>query len=131
MAKMAIGTPPRTFNLLIDSGSADFWVGGEGCQDNNGKSCVGQRHTRALKIKIKDTSREIIGFWVTVPAQHSKIFIRPGLLATTPVLSPEHLSKMILKCRAYASRVSILVLPAARAPSSPGNCFLTAACQTS
>lgn len=39
MAKFAIGTPPRTFSLLMDSGSADFWVAGEGCQGNDGKRC--------------------------------------------------------------------------------------------
>jgi len=41
MAKLAIGTPPRTFSLLMDSGSADFWVGGEGCQGKDGNGCVG------------------------------------------------------------------------------------------
>ncbi|KXN91696.1 putative aspartic-type endopeptidase CTSD [Leucoagaricus sp. SymC.cos] len=39
MAKMAIGTPSRDFSLLVDSGSADFWVGGQGCQGNDGQSC--------------------------------------------------------------------------------------------
>lgn len=28
---MQIGTPPRPFRILIDSGSADFWVPGEDC----------------------------------------------------------------------------------------------------
>jgi len=37
---------------------------------------------------------------------------------------------MTLKCRTYISRVSILVLPAPRALSSLGNCFLVAARQT-
>ncbi|KAI9454536.1 acid protease [Lactarius psammicola] len=34
-----LGTPPRDFEILMDSGSADFWVGGEGCQGLNGTDC--------------------------------------------------------------------------------------------
>lgn len=29
---VSLGTPPRDFNILMDSGSADFWVGAENCQ---------------------------------------------------------------------------------------------------
>lgn len=35
-AIVQIGTPPRPFNVLMDSGSADFWVGSETCQDETG-----------------------------------------------------------------------------------------------
>jgi hypothetical protein len=34
-----MGTPPADFNLLMDSGSADLWVGAEGCQSENGGGC--------------------------------------------------------------------------------------------
>ncbi|KAF8623678.1 hypothetical protein AX17_007376 [Amanita inopinata Kibby_2008] len=34
-----IGTPPRPFELLMDSGSADMWVGGEHCRGDDGGSC--------------------------------------------------------------------------------------------
>jgi len=34
-----IGTPPTTFQLLMDSGSADLWVGGEACQSQAGGGC--------------------------------------------------------------------------------------------
>ncbi|TCD63571.1 hypothetical protein EIP91_005210 [Steccherinum ochraceum] len=34
-----IGTPPRDFKILMDSGSADFWVGAEGCQSEEGGDC--------------------------------------------------------------------------------------------
>ena len=39
-----MGTPPRDFLILIDSGSADLWVGGEGCQFSSvqGADCVSQ-----------------------------------------------------------------------------------------
>jgi hypothetical protein len=32
VATVQIGTPPRDFKILMDSGSADFWVGSENCQ---------------------------------------------------------------------------------------------------
>ncbi|THH27412.1 hypothetical protein EUX98_g6771 [Antrodiella citrinella] len=39
IATVQIGTPPRDFKLLMDSGSADFWVGAEGCQSQGGGGC--------------------------------------------------------------------------------------------
>ncbi|CAE6537646.1 unnamed protein product, partial [Rhizoctonia solani] len=39
LATLQIGTPPRNFRLLMDSGSADFWVGGEACQSQAGGGC--------------------------------------------------------------------------------------------
>lgn len=38
IATIQIGTPPQNFNILMDSGSADFWVGSETCQSQQG-SC--------------------------------------------------------------------------------------------
>lgn len=36
-----LGTPPKDFRLLIDSGSADLWVGAEGCVADDGSGgCV-------------------------------------------------------------------------------------------
>lgn len=40
IATVQMGTPPRDFKVLMDSGSADLWVSGEGCQSVNGTSCV-------------------------------------------------------------------------------------------
>ncbi|KAI0058780.1 acid protease [Artomyces pyxidatus] len=39
VATVQIGTPPRDFKLLMDSGSADFWVGAENCQSEGGGGC--------------------------------------------------------------------------------------------
>lgn len=40
LATVQIGTPPRKFSVLMDSGSADFWVGAEGCEVQNDLGCV-------------------------------------------------------------------------------------------
>ena len=40
MATVRMGNPPQNFQLLIDSGSADLWVGGEGCHGTDGGDCV-------------------------------------------------------------------------------------------
>ncbi|KAF9048515.1 aspartic peptidase A1 [Panaeolus papilionaceus] len=39
LAKVQLGTPPRDFEILMDSGSADFWVGAENCQSQAGGGC--------------------------------------------------------------------------------------------
>lgn len=36
IATIQIGTPPKDFNILMDSGSADFWVGSENCLSQQG-----------------------------------------------------------------------------------------------
>lgn len=46
-----IGTPPCDYHLLMDSGSADLWVGGEGCQSDAGPGgCVGLPLGRELSL---------------------------------------------------------------------------------
>lgn len=39
VAQVQIGTPPKTFVILMDSGSADFWVGSENCRSEAGGGC--------------------------------------------------------------------------------------------
>ncbi|CAK5268624.1 unnamed protein product [Mycena citricolor] len=34
-----IGTPPRRFLMLVDSGSADMWVGAQNCHGDGGETC--------------------------------------------------------------------------------------------
>ena len=40
MGTFLLGTPPRVFQILVDSGSADLWVGAEGCFSDEGGNCV-------------------------------------------------------------------------------------------
>ena len=40
LSTIQMGTPPQDFNLLMDSGSADLWVGGENCKSEGGGGCV-------------------------------------------------------------------------------------------
>jgi len=39
LATIQIGVPPRNFSVLMDSGSADFWVGSENCTSTSGGGC--------------------------------------------------------------------------------------------
>jgi len=39
LAQVQMGTPPSNFLLLMDSGSADLWVGSENCQSTAGGGC--------------------------------------------------------------------------------------------
>ncbi|KZT29908.1 acid protease [Neolentinus lepideus HHB14362 ss-1] len=44
LATIQIGTPPRAFKMLVDSGSSDLWVGGENCSGSSGAAGCGN-HT--------------------------------------------------------------------------------------
>jgi len=39
LATVQMGTPPRNFLILMDSGSADLWVGAENCKSQDGGGC--------------------------------------------------------------------------------------------
>jgi len=39
IATIQMGTPPQDFKILMDSGSADLWVGAENCQSEGGGGC--------------------------------------------------------------------------------------------
>jgi hypothetical protein len=39
LATIQIGNPSRNFSILMDSGSADFWVGSENCTSTSGGGC--------------------------------------------------------------------------------------------
>jgi len=39
LANITVGTPPRGFLILVDSGSSDFWIGSETCVSDTGGGC--------------------------------------------------------------------------------------------
>jgi len=43
LASLFLGTPPREFRMLVDSGSADMWVGGEQCTGDDRGNCGDHR----------------------------------------------------------------------------------------
>ncbi|KAL0954627.1 hypothetical protein HGRIS_003582 [Hohenbuehelia grisea] len=62
LATIQIGTPPRDFKLLVDSGSADLWVPGEGCQAGDGSGDCGN-HT-LLGPTFSSSFRHSGEFWM-------------------------------------------------------------------
>ena len=51
IATIQVGTPPRDFSVLMDSGSGDFWVGGEGCKTDVGGTCVCIISSRFIQLR--------------------------------------------------------------------------------
>lgn len=51
LATVQIGTPPQNFLILMDSGSADTWVGGENCQSQQGGGCVRFRNPHLFVVR--------------------------------------------------------------------------------
>ncbi|KAH9481636.1 putative aspartic-type endopeptidase CTSD [Psilocybe cubensis] len=58
MATVKMGSPGRNFNLLIDSGSADLWVGSEGCMGDDGGSCGNHTFLGARSSTTFNESKE-------------------------------------------------------------------------
>lgn len=67
LATIQIGTPPQDFLILMDSGSADLWVGAEKCQSQAGGDCVNTHisylNSSGLTIDCLFFSRATIGSW--------------------------------------------------------------------
>ena len=107
---MQIGTPPRDFLILMDSGSADFWVGAENCQSDAGGGCVSRLLSLDMfpkKISNAQSFREITNSSGPSPVAHSMTPARLSLLHTAQVrfqvilsrtasLSPDSRSMLIL-----------------------------------
>jgi hypothetical protein len=58
LATVQMGTPPRDFLILMDSGSADLWVGAENCQAQAGGGCgnhtfLGQQSSSSFQATQK------------------------------------------------------------------------------
>jgi len=58
LATIQMGTPPQNFLILMDSGSADLWVGSENCQSQSGGGCgnhtfLGQQSSSSFQDTAK------------------------------------------------------------------------------
>ncbi|KAF9484346.1 acid protease [Pholiota conissans] len=58
MTEVRIGTPPTTFELLVDSGSADLWVGAVGCRSDAGGDCGNHTFLGPHKSSSYNQSKE-------------------------------------------------------------------------
>ncbi|KAJ7039605.1 acid protease [Mycena alexandri] len=59
LATILLGTPFEAFRVLIDSGSADLWVGGDDCKgDGGGGRCGKHRFLGNKSTTFRDTGRE-------------------------------------------------------------------------
>lgn len=87
-ATFQIGTPPRDFRLLVDSGSADTWVGAETCKSDKGGGCVGIQLPNIVAFDLEFYSRAItISLGTRVPPP-SEILVVLSQLLTALVRSP-------------------------------------------
>jgi hypothetical protein len=58
LATIQMGTPPQNFLILMDSGSADLWVGAENCQSDGGGGCGNHNFLGAQSSStFKDTQK--------------------------------------------------------------------------
>lgn len=52
-AEVKIGTPPKSFRILIDTGSADFWVPGDGCATCGNHQTLGARESSTFATSTR------------------------------------------------------------------------------
>ena len=90
VATVQVGTPPRDFSILMDSGSADFWIGGENCQSQAGGDCVRDfipAYPIAILSDVSLPFRVLTFFLANNPQPVSKTPGTPSRLHTVPVKS--------------------------------------------
>ncbi|KAJ7746647.1 aspartic peptidase A1 [Mycena metata] len=58
LATILLGTPFEAFRVLVDSGSADLWVGGDNCKGSNGGDCGKHRFLGNKSTTFRDTGRK-------------------------------------------------------------------------
>lgn len=75
LATVQIGTPPQNFVMLMDSGSADMWVGSENCQSQQG-GCVRPQISDIFVINHSSYVRETTGSLVHRAPARSRILLR-------------------------------------------------------
>lgn len=75
VATVQLGTPPQDFTILMDSGSADFWVGSTQCQSQGGGGCgnhvfLGSKTSSSFKasqspFQVTYGTGQVSGFIIT------------------------------------------------------------------
>jgi hypothetical protein len=66
ITKIELGTPQRSFNVIVDSGSADFWVGHEYCENSDdGGVCVRLLLSILLHLFLRAAFIYIISLFLT------------------------------------------------------------------
>jgi len=86
IATVQLGTPPQNFKILMDSGSADFWVGAENCQteasssdsSSSGSDSSGQDLFARAKGKGGGATSNTCGNHVFLGKQSSSTFVDTG-----------------------------------------------------
>ena len=118
IADMKIGTPPKVFRLLIDSGSADLWVGATGCRSDAGGGCVRTpHHSRLVSIwkKMFLFVRETILSWGRTRVARIRNLKMIGLLATFLARYRDTSYMMMSLLLDFRWRISPLVWPLMKA----------------
>ena len=113
VAIIQMGTPPRTFNLLVDSGSADLWVGSEGCVSTNGTDCV-RSSPSCLSHSSHSGCRETTSF--SAPNPHLRFRIQQILFKSNMGLGPsvEMSSQTMSLSQVYSLTTTLLAWPPKR-----------------
>ena len=95
IATIQAGTPPREFSILMDSGSADFWIGAEGCKAKEGGDCV--RAIRLIPSICSDIASPL-----RVTTSFSAHNLQPA--SKTPE-TPSRLHMALARCRETSSLI--------------------------
>ena len=80
-AEASLGTPPQTFQLLIDTGSADLWVAATNCQDVQGGN-GGCPSTNLYDFGASSTAKGFEGVRVAIDYVDGELARGPALSDT-------------------------------------------------
>ena len=80
-AEAALGTPPQTFQLLIDTGSSDLWVAATNCEDVQGGN-GGCPSTNLYDFEASSTAKGFEGVRVAIDYVDGELARGPALSDT-------------------------------------------------
>ena len=85
-AEASLGTPPQTFQLLIDTGSADLWVAATNCQSASGAN-GGCPTTNLYDFEASSTAKGFQGVRVAIDYVDGELARGPALSDTIGLVS--------------------------------------------